>query len=137
MVRYVETGSDDTSLGLTPAGTSHYRQLREKEKEKEKEKAKEKEKEEGKNTLVVGASPGQLAVDSTTTGGVAGSSVVAGAGGAVNTSNATSTPGPSPGPSPGPVVTTHNPGPGAHAAEIAGVEVILNRLIYIFLSSVT
>ena len=123
-IRYVETGSDDTSLGLTPAGTSHYRQLREKEKEKEKEKAKEKEKEEGKDSLVVGGSPSQLTVDSATTGGVAGSSVVAGAGGAVSTS--TSTPGASPGPSPGPVVTTHNPGPGAHAAEIAGVEVILN-----------
>ena len=118
----METGSDDTSLGLTPAGTSHYRQLREKEKEKDKEKGKEKEKEEGKESLVVGDS-------GNTTGGVAGSSVVAGAGVAV--SNNSLTPGsnvtgngPSPGP---PAVTTHNPGAGAHATEIAGVEVILTN----------
>ena len=92
LIRYVETGSDDTSLGLTPAGTSHYRQQREKEKDKDKD----------KDGLVAGASSSPSATDS-------GSAV---------SSNATGT-----GTGAGPVVTTHNPGPGAHSAEIAGVEV--------------
>ena len=88
-LRYVETGSDDASLGLTPAGNSHRK---EKQREKERE-AREKEGKDG--SLVVGNSS-----STTVSGGDSGS----GSGNdGMNSSVAATT--------------------GAHATEIAGVEV--------------